>query len=216
MDQRQAAGGAEVHVGLVDDDDVVRGAPHDALQVRDGHRQAGGVVGVRDEEGAAQGHVLLRADGEVLLQRNLLEGDAVQLGQHPVEPAGDLREGGGVVAVAEGHEGEVQDRAGAARHQHLLRCHVAQLRDAGRQPRTLRVRVEVQHIRGLGGVLHGPGGRGERRLVRIELKVFSIPRLFARNVGHEALILRAEKTAHGTGPFPGIEQSRRTAPPAAP
>ena len=121
VDHRHAALGAEVHIRLVHDHHPIWIGIQQPLDVRPGHGHTGGGVGVGDDDGAGEVHVVVHVQGEVLPQGDHFHIQAEQSGLGLVEPVGDVRVGHGPPLPAEGPEGEGQHLVGPVARQDILR-----------------------------------------------------------------------------------------------
>ena len=103
--------------------DAVRPGLQHRFELRHRQSEAGGGVGVGDENGAVQVKIILRGKAQILSQRNLDPGDAVDLGKHRVKPVRDIRKERWADLVTVSHEREVQQFVRTVAHQNLIRAH---------------------------------------------------------------------------------------------
>ena len=162
--------------------------------------QAGGGVGVGDDDGLVQAVVVLRDQGEVLPQGDNLGGDVVQVAEHRVEAVGEVGEGHPPAVGGVGEKGEVQGLVRAVGHEHVLRLHLVLpgqglLQLPGRR---VPVQAQVGRLLGVQGRRHSGGGR-IGGLVGVELHILLILGLFPRGVGGQLADLTAEISGH-SGP----------------
>src|SRR5699024_4412581 len=120
-DQGHAAPGPKVHIGLVHDHHPVGVAGGDLPDGLGGQGQAGGGVGVGDDDGLVQVIVPGRVQGEVLFQRDDVLGDVHQAAPDPVAAVGDVGPGQRAAGVAESPQGKEQVFVAAVAGHDLVR-----------------------------------------------------------------------------------------------
>ena len=197
-DEGDSAFSAKVHVGLVDHHHIVRVGGGDPLDVSQGNGQPGGGVGIGNENGFMDAHIVLHPKGKVLRQGNRLIGNAVQICEDRIETVGDVRECGGTVPVAEGHEGEIQNFITAVGKENFVFLNAVVFAGRRNQLPALRVGVELKVLRCLRRQLHRQRRGRKRGFVGIQLDVLHLLGLLSRGVGYQGGIFLTEKTAHAS------------------
>ena len=198
MNQRHRALPAEIHIGLVNHHDIIRVRRHDPLNISQGNGQSGGSIGIGNENGLVNARVILHMDGKILSQRNGLIGHSVQIRKDGVEAIGNVREHGGVLFVAEGHEGEIQNLVAAVGEKNFVLSNAEQLTGRPHQLPALRVGIELEIFCCLRCQLHRKRGGREWGFVGIELDVAHLFRLFSRHIGHQRGVFFTEIAAHAS------------------
>ena len=194
--QRDAGGAAEIHIGLVHHDHAVRAALREAGDLLRWEEDAGRRVGIRKHHQGFLPRVAVQADGQVVLHRDLLIRDAVDVSKHLVKAVGNVREQSGPRVAAEGHEGVIQHFIGAVADHDHVDGHLVALRQ--RLPQFHRFRIGIQLV--AAGVrlrvIKRLFGRRERRFVGIQLQVLPVLRLLPRLIGLQRHIPFAQVLAH--------------------
>ena len=162
-------GGRELDVGLVDDDDVVGVGLQHALDALDRGQQAGGRVGVGEDDGLVQALVPAQIEREVRFQRQDMLRDVQQLAQHRVKAVGDVGKGQRRVPVAEGAQRQQQVFVAAVAAQHVFRPDAPVLRNGAAQRGVAQVGVQPQPRHGRRHRRRHAGGRRVGVLVGVEL-----------------------------------------------
>ena len=140
--------------------------------------------------------VVLHPDGEILRQGDGFIRNAVQVGEHGVEAVGDVREGGGVLPVAEGHKGEIQDFVAAVGEENFIPFQSEAPAGLLHQIGALGVGIQLQILCRLRCQPDCLRGGREGGLVGVQLDIAHGFGLLSRGVGHQRGVLFTEKTTH--------------------
>lgn len=192
--------GAEVHIGFIDHDHRVAIALQQPAHLGQGQGHAGGCVGVGEDDAAVGPgtQIVVHPDGEVLVQRDLARGDAVEPGVDRVEAVGDVRVQQRRLVAQQGHEDMGQHLVRPVADEHLLGLQAVVAGNGLAQRGGLRVGVEAQRLAGLlgNGLQHPRAGR-VRAFVGVELDQPGDLGLLARHIGRELVDDVAPVAAHG-------------------
>ena len=149
LQQRQGSLSAEVHIGFIDDDNTVRIAGHDPLDLIRRHLQAGRGVGVGDDHPAVllTGHcrqIIFRPDGEIFLKGRTLIGNSVQVCPDIIEGIGDIREQNGTPVGKKSQEAQGQDIVRADADKNLVGIHLIIFRKGIDQHSRVHIGIQTQ------------------------------------------------------------------------
>ena len=194
----------EIHIGLVDDDDAVRIAGHDARHILKRHETAGRRIRIREDDAAggrvSPGKIVFRNDPVVLVERTRLEPDAIQAAVSRIEAVGDVRKPQRTVLFQQAQEGVGQHFVRSVADEDLIRFDLEARRERPLEAIRIRVGVEPQHIRGLGANrVQRAGRRAERMFVGVELDQPVQFGLFARHIRCQPAYEGAPVSAHRVG-----------------
>ena len=123
--QRQAAGsgGGKLHIGLVHDHDVVGVRFQHFLNARHRGQQAGGGVGVGNDDRFMQAAILFQVDGQIGFQRDDMLRNMQQITQNRVKTVGYIGKGKRGVLIAKGPQRQQQVFVAAVAAQDVFRLH---------------------------------------------------------------------------------------------
>ena len=198
--QRGGRAAPEIDVGLIDDDHRIGTAGDDALDGVEGQDPAGRGVGVRKDDAAIVGAVIVRAYLEIRRQRHFTVVDAVKGAIHRVEAVGDVGKEDRLRLIEQTHEDMGQHFVRAVADEHLARLQAMSFGDRRLQAFALGIRIQPQP----GAVvaeLVADGRHHLRRwrvgaLVGIEFDQPVQLGLLARNVGRQAVYDGTPVSAH--------------------
>ena len=198
--QGHAAFGPEVHIGLVHNHHVVGVGVGDGP---DGFRrqgQAGGGVGVGDDNGLVPAVVFQRVQAEIPFQGDDILGDVEQPAPDGVAAISNIGMGQGMIFIAEGPQGEKQVFVAAVARHDLVGLQAVIIRRLLPQGGAGRVGIELKPA---GLLLDGLQHRRGRRIgafVGVQLDIGPVLGLFPGGVGLQIAEGGAEKAAHRSAP----------------
>ena len=145
--KRQGAHTPEIHIGLVHNHNGIGIFCHDLLDRIQILHQTGRCIGVRENNAAVFGQVVLFFQAELFIQLRRPIGDAIQIRPDVVKGIGDVREQNRLFAVKKGQKCQRQHIVGADAHKHLV-CRYRMFRNRNRRcnrfPQFKRRRIGIQ------------------------------------------------------------------------
>ena len=145
--KRQGTHTPEIHIGLVYNHNGIGIFCHDLLDRIQILHQTRRCIGVRENNAAVFGQVVLFFQAEPFIQLRRPIGDAIQIRPDVVEGIGDVREQNRFFAVKKGQKCQRQHIVGANAHKHLV-CRNRMLRNRNRRcnrfPQLKRRRIGIQ------------------------------------------------------------------------
>ena len=197
VNERHAALAAKVHIGLIHNDHIVRVRFQDALDGTAGQGQAGGGVGVCDDDGLVQAVVIGGVKGEILLQRDDMAGDMHQPAPDAVTAVGDVGIGQRVGLIAEGPQGKEKVLVTAVAGHDLIRLQAKVHRRRFQQVGAGGVGVETElfHLVLAHRRHHRRAGQ-IGAFVGVQLDVLLVLRLLPWGVGGDCFKFRREIFTH--------------------
>ena len=150
--KRQGAHTPEIHIGLVHNHNRIRIFCHDLLDRIQILHQTRRCVGVRENNAAVFGQVVLFFQTELFIQPRRPIGNAIQIRPDVVKGIGDVRKQNRLFAVKKGQKRQRQHIVGADAHKHLV-CRYRMLQNRNRrcnrfpQLQCCRIRIQPQLVR---------------------------------------------------------------------
>ena len=200
VDQGDAALGPKVHIGLIHNHHVVGIGGGNSGNFLRRQGQAGGGVGVGNDDGLVPAVVFHRVQAEIRFQGNHVLRDVEQPAPDGIASIGHIGVGQGVGLIAEGPQGEKQIFVAAVARHHLVRLDAVIPGRSLPQGGAGGVGVQLQPARLALNGLHHRGGGGIGAFVGVQFDIRAILGLFTGGVGLQMGQGGAEITAHFAPP----------------